>query len=51
MNKDEIRELFQEQLSELDEFENNIKKIRNLINLIIENFDLLKDDITEEQIY
>ena len=50
MNKDEIRDLFQEQLSELDEFENDIKKIRNLINLIIENFDLLKDDITEDQI-
>lgn len=50
MNKDEIRELFQDQLSELDEFENDIKKIRRLINLLIENFDLLKDDITEEQI-
>jgi len=50
MNKDEIRDLFQEQLSELEDFEKEIKKIRDLINLIIENFDLLKDDVTEEQI-
>ena len=50
MNKDEIRDLFLEQLSELEDFEKEIKKIRDLINLIIENFDLLKDDVTEEQI-
>ena len=50
MNKDELRDLFQEQLSELNNFEKDINKIRDLINLIIENFDLLKDDITEDQI-
>lgn len=50
MNKDEISDLFQEQLSELEDFEKEIKKIRDLINLIIENFDILKDDVTEEQI-
>lgn len=50
MNKEEFTELFQDQLSELDEFSKDIKNIKDLINLIIENFDLLKDDITDEQV-
>ncbi len=50
MNKDELKDLFEEPLAELDEFTKEIQKIKKLINLIIENFDLLKDDITEEQI-
>ena len=50
MNKEEAMDLFQEQLSELDNFEKDIKEIRKLINLIVENIDLLKDDVTEDQI-
>lgn len=50
MNKDELKELFQEPLEELDNFEKEIQKIKKLINFIIENFDLLKDDVTDEQI-
>jgi hypothetical protein len=50
MNKDELKELFQEPLEELTNFENEIQKIKKLINFIIENFDLLKDDVTDEQI-
>ena len=50
MNKDELRDLFNDQLQDLNNFENDIKRIKDLINLIIENFDLLKDDITDEQI-
>ena len=36
MNKEEAMDLFQEQLSELDNFEKDIKEIKKLINLIIE---------------
>jgi methyl-accepting chemotaxis protein len=50
MNKEEVRDLFQDPLAELDEFANEIQKIKNLINLIIENFDLLKEDVTDEQV-
>lgn len=50
MNKDELKDLFQEPLAELDEFTKEIQKTKNLINIIIENFDLIKDDITDEQI-
>jgi methyl-accepting chemotaxis protein len=50
MNKEEVKDLFQDPLAELDEFANEIQKIKNLINLIIENFDLLKEDITDEQV-
>ena len=50
MNKDELRELFSESLTDLDEFQKDVQRIKDLINLIIENFDLLKDDITDEQI-
>ena len=50
MNKQEFQELFDEQLTELNNFEAEIKKIKELINLLIENFDLLKDDVTDEQI-
>jgi hypothetical protein len=50
MNKEEVKDLFQDPLTELDEFANEIQKIKNLINLIIENFDLLKEDVTDEQV-
>jgi methyl-accepting chemotaxis protein len=50
MNKEELKDLFEEPLAELDEFTREIQKIKKLINLIIENFDLLKDDITDDQI-
>lgn len=50
MNKQDFQELFEEQLTELNNFEAEIKKIKELINLLIENFDLLKDDVTDEQI-
>lgn len=50
MNKQDFQELFEEQLTELNNFEEEIKKIKELINLLIENFDLLKDDVTDEQI-
>lgn len=50
MNKQEFQELFEEQITELNNFEAEIKKIKELINLLIENFDLLKDDVTDEQI-
>jgi DNA repair exonuclease SbcCD ATPase subunit len=50
MNKEEVKDLFQDPLAELDEFANEIQKIKNLINLIIENFDLLKEDVTDEQV-
>jgi methyl-accepting chemotaxis protein len=50
MNKEEIRDLFQDPLTELDEFQKEIQKIKDLINLIIENFDLLKEGVTDEQI-
>jgi len=50
MNKEEVRDLFQDPLDELDEFIKEIEKVKKIINLIIENFDLLKDDVTDEQI-
>ena len=50
MNKEEVRDLFQDPLAELDEFAKEIQKIKDLINLIIENFDLLKEDVTDEQV-
>lgn len=50
MNKEELKDLFEEPLAELDEFAKEIQKIKNLINLIIENFDLLKEDVSDEQI-
>lgn len=50
MNKDELQELFKDHLNDLTDFENNIKRVKDLIYLIIENFDLLKDDATDEQI-
>lgn len=50
MNKDELQELFNDQLKDLNDFENNIKRVKDLIYLIIENFDLLKEDVTDEQI-
>ncbi len=50
MNKDDFKELFKEPLVELDEFSKEIKKIKDIINLIIDNFDLLKDNITDEQV-
>ena len=50
MNKSEVRDLFSDQLRELQEFEIEIKRIKNLINLIADNFDLVKEDITDEQI-
>lgn len=50
MNKDEFSDLFKDQLSELNEFSTDIENIKRLINLIIENYDLLKDDTTDEQI-
>ena len=50
MNKGELQELFNDQLKDLNDFENNIKRVKDLIYLIIENFDLLKEDVTDEQI-
>lgn len=50
MNKDELHDLFKGQLYDLEVFEKNIKRIKDLIYLIIENFDLLKEDITDDQI-
>lgn len=50
MNKEEVKDLFEEPLKELDAFAEEIQTIKNLINLIIENFDLLKEDVTDEQI-
>ena len=50
MNKDEFSDLFKDQLTELNEFSTDIENIKRLINLIIENYDLLKDDTTDEQI-
>lgn len=50
MNKEEVRDLFQDPLADLDEFAKEIQKIKDLINLIIENFDLLKEDVTDEEV-
>jgi hypothetical protein len=50
MNKDEIKDLFQNQLKELDEFEKEIKSVKRLINSVIYNFELLDSNITDEQI-
>ena len=50
MNKSEVRDLFSDQLNELQEFEIEIKKVKKLINLIVDNFDLVKEDITDDQI-
>lgn len=50
MNRSEVSDLFSDQLNELQDFEIEIRKVKKLINLIIDNFDLLKDDITDEQI-
>lgn len=50
MNKEELKDLFEEPLAELNEFAKEIEKIKKLINLIIENFDLLKEDVSDQQI-
>jgi len=50
MEKEDIKNLFKEPLEELDVFSKEIQKIKNLINLIIDNFDILKDGISDEQI-
>jgi len=50
MTKDDIAELFKNQLVELDDFKLQIIGVESLINKFIEHFELLDDDITDEQI-
>lgn len=50
MIKQDIKELFEEQLKELSEFENDVRDVKKRINNIIDNLDLLKNDITDEEI-
>lgn len=50
MNKDEFKELFEEQLKEIDEFNNEINRVKKKINNIIDNYDLMKNDVTDEEI-
>jgi len=50
MNKEEIKELFQDSLDELSDVSKDIQKIGKLTDLVFDNIDLLKDDVTEEDI-
>lgn len=50
MIKQDIKELFEEQLKELSEFENDVIDVKKRINNIIDNLDLLKNDVTDEEI-
>jgi len=50
MNKDDVEELFKESLAELDVYANEVRKVKQVIRMVIENIDLVKDDVTDEQI-
>lgn len=50
MDKQDIKELFEDQLKELSEFENDVRDVKKRINNIIDNLDLLKNDVTDEEI-
>jgi len=50
MNKEEIKDLFQDSLLELSDVSKDIRKTIYFVELVIDNIDLLKDDVTEEDI-